>query len=95
MRASLSTCVRIRLVGDDAETTVGDTDEEVAERRLHEVVCDVEQALLRRGSAKVSVELQRDVGHDCLLLSLKRRTPEEAAWRAASSEEPRAAAISS
>src|SRR6266566_686846 len=87
--------VGIRLVGDDAEAALRDADEELAEWRLHDVVGDVEQACFGGRRAETAVELREDVGHDSLLLSLSRRTPEEAAWRAASSEEPSAAAISS
>src|SRR3954468_1029352 len=87
--------VGIGLVRDDAETAVGDPDEELADRRLDHVVGDVEQALLCGRGTEALVELRRNAGHGCLLLSRRRRTPEEAAGRAASSEEPSAAAISS
>ena len=67
---------------------LGRGDEQRPDRRVGEVVDDVEQAGCGRGFAEALVQRGGD-GHCILLLSL--RTPEEAAWRAASSLEPSAA----
>ena len=95
MREALDLEIGVGVVGDDAESTGGDTDEQVADRRLDHVVGDIQQPLRRGSDAEAVVELGGDGVHACLLLSRRRRTPEEAAWRAASSEDPSAAAISS
>src|SRR4051812_22152939 len=74
---------------DAAEAAVGRGDEQVADRRADGVVADVDEPFANRGGPELRVELGCD-GH-ASLLSL--RTPEEAAARAASSEDPSASAI--
>ena len=68
---------------------VGGRDEQLADRRVDDVVAHVDEPLAERGGAEAGVELRRDV-HG-LLLSL--RTPDDAAARAASSDEPSASPI--
>ncbi len=82
--------LRLRVVGDPAQPAVGRGDEQRPDRRLGEVVCDVEET----GSGCCLAEPRIESGGDghCILL-LSRRTPDDAAWRAASSLEPSAAPI--
>ena len=74
---------------DAAEPAVGRGDEQLADRRLDDVVADVDEPLANCGGAELRVELRCDA--HTFLLSL--RTPEEAAARAASSDDPSASAI--
>src|ERR687897_566700 len=78
---------------DAAETPVGDGDEQRPNRRVGDVVRDVEQPSRGGCVAELPVKRGGDGGHVSLLLS--RRTPDEAAWRAASSLEFSASAICS
>ena len=84
----LGLALRLRVVRDPAQAAIGRGDEQRPDRCLGEVVYDVEQPGRGRGFAEARVQRGGD-GHCILLLSL--RTPEEAAWRAASSDDPRAA----
>jgi hypothetical protein len=81
----------VRIEGDLAEAALGRGDEERADRGVGQIVGDVEQVLRSRPVAEGKVGLGGN-GHVILLRS--RRTPEEAAWRAAASEEPSAVAMS-
>ena len=94
-RERLELALGIGIERDPADTVVGDADEEIADRRAgHHVVGHVEQSLGSSGCAKAGVELGRNgVGHVVSFRS--RRTPAEAACRAAASVEPSAAPISS
>jgi len=74
---------------DAAEPAVGRGDEQLAEWRLDDVVAHVDKPLLNGGGAELRIELRCDA--HTFLLSL--RTPEEAAARAASSDDPSASAI--
>ena len=78
-------------VRDATEAAIGPGDRQLADRRVDHVVADVDETFADRGGTETCVELVVD-GH-WLLLSL--RTPDDAAARAASSDEPRAAAMSS
>jgi pycsar effector protein len=82
----------VRPVGDPAEAAVGDGDEQLADRRVGQVVGNVDEALPIGGVAKTAVESS---GDGCHLVSFlrSRRTPADAAWRAASSDDPSAAPI--
>src|SRR5207244_9073979 len=84
----------VRPEGDPAEAAVGRTDEQVADWRLGQVVGGVEQAGCGGGAAEAGVELGGDGAH-CVFLLRMRRTPADAAWRAAVSFEPSAAPMSS
>jgi len=77
---------------DLAEAAVARGDEERADRRVGEVEGSVDQPCLGGRLAETAVQLGRD-GHGSSFRS--RRTPEEAAWRAASALEPRAAPMRS
>ena len=80
---------------DAAEAALRDADEQRPDRRVVEdVVGDIEVARRGRGGAEAGVEGCGDSGHASFSFR-SRRTPAEAAWRAASSLEPRAAPISS
>src|SRR5262249_14191416 len=81
----------VRPVGDPAEAAVGDCDEQLSGRGVGQVVGDVEETFAVGDVAEAAVEIGRD-GHLVSLLR-RRRTPAEAAWRAASSEDPSAAPI--
>ena len=89
----------IGIEADAAQAAVGDADEQRPDGDVVEdVVGDVEQALCGGGRAKALVELEgRNLRHwfCSFLLSRRRRTPADAAWRAADSVEPSAAPISS
>ena len=76
----------------EAGAPVGGGNEQRPDRAVDDVVAGVEQASLDRGGAEAAVEIGGD-GH--VILLRKRRTPEEAAWRAASGLESSAAAICS
>ena len=86
---------RLGPVGDAAEPALGDGDEQAADRRVGEVVGDVDQAFALGGLAEAAVEIGGNVheGSFSSWVLRRRRTPAEAAWRAASSEEPSAAPI--
>ena len=83
---------------DAGEAAVGRRDEQRADRGVDDVEADVEQARRGCGLAEAAVEIRRD-GHEILPGSCaaerSRRTPDEAAWRAASGVESSAAAMSS
>jgi hypothetical protein len=72
---------------------VGDGDEQPADGSVVQLVRDVEQALGGGGLAEAAVELGGNGLGSSFLRS--RRTPDDAACRAASGEEPRAAPMSS
>src|SRR5713101_3965062 len=90
----LHLALRLGVVGDPAKPRIGRGDEQRAERRVDQVVCDVEQALLGGGGAEARVELVRD-GHWSPSFLRSRRIPDDAACLAASADEPSAAPISS
>ena len=85
--------VGIGVVVDLADAAVRDRHEQLSNWRIVQLVGDVEQALGGRGVAEAGVEL-RGNGHESSFLR-SRRTPEDAACRAASLEEPSALPISS
>ena len=88
--------VRLRVEADAAEAVLRDADEQPSDGRVVEhVVGDVELAGAGRGRAEALVEDGGDCGHRCSFSFRSRRTPAEAACRAACSFEPRAAPISS
>src|SRR5215208_4396530 len=89
-RELLGLALWLRVERDPAEAAIGDGDEELADRRVGDVVRHVEQPFCSGGVTETAVESGGD-GHPSLLLS--RRTPDEAAWRAASSLEFSASAI--
>ena len=72
----LRRAVRFRVVRDPAQAPLGRRYEERPDRRVGEVIRDVEQPRGGRGLAEALVERGGD-GHCILLLSL--RTPDEAA----------------
>ncbi len=76
---------------DRSEPAVGSRDEQVADGRVDDVEADVDEPERRRSLAEAAVEVWRD-GHEAILLRM-RRTPVDAAWRAASGDEPSADAI--
>ena len=89
----LELCLRLRVEADAAEAAIRDADEQPADGRVVEhVVGDVELAGGGRGRAEALVEDGGD-GHRCSFSFRSRRTPAEAACRAACSFEPRAAPI--
>ena len=80
---------------DAGEPAIGRRDEQRPDRGVDHVEADVEQVLVSRGLAEAAVELWGNgVGH-AVLSWRSRRTPDEAAWRAASGVEPSASAMSS
>ena len=91
----LEVALGLRVEPDPAEAAVGDADEQRADRRVVEdVVGHVEQPFGGRGRAEALVERGgHELRHECSFRS--RRTPAEAACRAAASVEPSAAPISS
>ena len=92
-REPLGLLLGLGVVGDAAEPALGRGDEQFADRRVDEVVCDVEQVLARGGVAEATVEFCGDGGH---WPSFRRslRMPAEAACRAAVAFEPSAAPMS-
>ena len=76
-------------IRDAAEPAVGRGDVQVADRRRDDVVADVDEPFGDGGGAEPRVEIS--VSRSCVLL--RRRTPDDAAARAASSDEPSASAI--
>ena len=70
---------------------VGGRDEERADRAVDDVVARVEHAAADGGLAEAPVEIGGNA--HASFSFLRRRTPEEAAWRAASGLESSAAAI--
>ena len=93
-REVLELALGIRVEVDAAEAAVADADEQLPDRRVVEdVEGDVELARRGRGGAEAGVS-GGDSGH-CDFSFRSRRTPAEAACRAASSLEPSAAPISS
>ena len=83
----------VGVVLDLAEPVVGDGHEQAADGRVDHVVGDVEQPLGGGGVAEAAVELAGDGHVDSFLR--RRRTPDDAACRAASGDEPSAAPMSS
>src|SRR5207244_10977550 len=81
-------------VRDAAEAPRRGREEQRPERRVEEVVGDVEEARRRGGGAEALVEAVGDGRHWSSFLR-RRRIPEEVACRAASAFEPRAAPMSS
>ena len=84
----------LRVVRDPAKAGAGPGNEQRAERRVDEVVRDVEQALVGRGRAEARVELVGD-GHEGPSFLRRRRIPDDAACLAASADDPSAVPISS
>ena len=80
-------------VAETAESAVGHRDEQLAERRVDQVVAGIDQPCRQGGGAEADVEIGSDSRHGALL-ALSRRTPDDAAARAASSDEPSAVPIS-
>ncbi len=93
-REQLELPLGLGVEADPAEAGVGDGHEQPPDRRVEQVVRDVEQALGGRCVAEATVQVGRDA-HSGIPFRRSRRTPEEAAWRAASALEPSAAPISS
>ena len=102
-RAAGAQHARAEVAGELVERGVGrkairqrprsvDGDEQVADRRVGDVVGDVDETSRSRGLAEARVEIGGD-RHACSFQQRMRRTPDEAAWRAASSDEPSAAPI--
>jgi hypothetical protein len=87
----LDRAFRFRVEGDAAHTPLGCGEEQLADGRVGQVIGDVEDAFGGSPLAESAVDVHWNA-HAVLLLS--RRTPDEAAWRAAASLEPSAAAIS-
>src|SRR5439155_16153252 len=85
--------VGLRVVRDLAQAADGYGHEQPPDWGIDQVVGDVEQPFGGRGVAEACVKLGRD-GHESSFLR-SRRTPEDAAWRAASDDEPSAAPMSS
>ena len=86
--------LRLGVEVDAAEPELRDADEQRPDRRVVEhVVGDVELARGGRGRAEALVENGGDCGHRCSFSFRSRRTPAEAACRAACSFEPSAAPI--
>ena len=84
--------LRLGIEADAAEPALRDADEQPPDGRVVEhVVGDVELAGRGRGRAEALVENGGDCGHRCSFSFRSRRTPAEAACRAACSFEPRAA----
>ena len=69
--------------------SLGRGDEQLADGGVGQVVGDVDQTLAVGGVAEAAVEVDGN-GHAISFLR-RRRTPADAAWRAASSDDPRAA----
>ena len=88
----LELCLRLRIEADAAEPALRDAHQQLPDGRVvQHVVGDVELARGRRGRPEALVENVRDCGH-CYTFSFRsRRTPAEAACRAACSFEPSAA----
>ena len=87
--------LRLGVEADPAQAAIGQADEQRPDRRvLDNVECGVQQVGRGRGSAEALVELRgKRLGHRCSFR--RRRTPADAACRAAASLEPSAAPISS
>ena len=83
--------LRVGVERDPHDAAVGGRDEQRADGGVDDVETGVEQAGPHRGLAEAVVEVWGD-GHE-LLLARSRRTPADAAWRAASGLESSAAAI--
>src|SRR5215218_9073658 len=92
-REHLLVAFRVRVELDPADPGVACRHEQRPDRRVDDVVRDVEQLRRHCGRPKALVELGGDRHGSSFLRS--RRTPEDVAWRAASGLDPRAAAISS
>src|SRR2546423_8351673 len=90
-RERLRRLLRLGVERDPAEPARRRGDEQRPERRLDHVVGAVEQARGSPGGAEPAVEFGRDAHRSSFRRN--RRTPDEAAWRAASSLEPSAAPI--
>ena len=91
-RESHSRCsLDVGVERDPQDAAVARGDEQLPERAVDEVVARVEQAAARRRLAEAEVEIVGD-GH-AVFSFRSRRTPVEAAWRAASGLESSAAAI--
>src|SRR5437588_830182 len=95
-REPLELRLRLGIEADAAEAALGDADEQRSHRRVVEnVVGHIEGAGRGRRRAEAFVENGRDSGHRCSFSFRSRRTPAEAACRAACSFEPSAAPIAS
>ena len=71
----------------------GRCDEQAPDRRVHDVVRDVEQPGVRRRVAEATIQLGRNL-HASPSFLRRRRIPDDAACRAASADDPSAAPIS-
>ena len=78
---------------DSQEPLLGRRDEQRTDRRVDDVEAGVEQAGPRGGLAEAAIEVGGN-GHP-FLLARSRRTPVDAAWRAATGLDSSAAAICS
>ena len=86
--------VRVGVVRDPREAAVGRGHEQRPDGRVGDVVRHVQEPLLQGGLAKATVEVRRDCRrHQRCSFRRMRRTPEDAAWRAASALEPSASPI--
>ena len=95
-REQLELRLRLRVEADAAEPALRDADEQRPDRRVVENVVGHVEVARRGGSrAEAVVEDGGDCGHRCSFSFRSRRTPAEAAWRAACSFEPSAAPIAS
>ena len=91
LREPFEVLLDVRVEGDAEDPAVAGGDEQLPDGALHEVVARVEQAATGCCVAEAAVEIGRD-GHGRASLR-SRRTPVEAAWRAASGLESSTAAI--
>ena len=89
----LHLALRLGVVRNPAEPGLGSRDEQRAERRVDEVVRDVEQLRFGGGRAEARVKLSGNAHSPSFLRS--RRIPADAACLAASAEESSATPISS
>ena len=92
-RELLDMMLGIGVERDAQQAAVGGRDEELADRSVDDVVAGVEHARPYGGLPEAAVELGGNGHRICSFL--RRRTPAEAAWRAASGLESSAAAICS
>ena len=84
----------LRIEGDPADAALAGGNKKRADRRVREVVGDVQELCRGGGLPEAAVESVGNGGHEVSFLR-SRRTPDEAAARAASAFEPSAAPMSS
>ncbi len=92
-RELLDVVLGVGVEGDAQQAAVGGCDEQLADRGVDDVVAGVEHARPYGCLPEAAVELGGNGHRICSFL--RRRTPAEAAWRAASGLESSAAAICS